>query len=98
MKSVSMNSRNKWHRRYHVFQNLRHELDHKTHQDFKRLILGKYSYTNENLKFTHNLQINFQRRINFLLDIMTTEDFTIPITFYYCCYCPNLREIVQNLQ
>jgi hypothetical protein len=83
---------------YHIFQNIGHEVDRKKHQDFNRLILGKYTNTHENFKFTHNFQINLQGSINFLVDIMTNEDFIIPITFYYCCYCPNLSETVQNLQ
>jgi hypothetical protein len=90
-----MNSRNKWHKSYHIFQNTGHALDLKKHQDFNRLILGKYIYTDDNLQSTNNFQIKLQRRINFLLDLMNTEGFNISITFYYSCYCPNLRETVQ---
>ena len=94
-----MNSKkNEWHRSYHIFQNIGHEMDRNKHQDFNRLILGKYIYTNENLKFTHNFQVNLQHGINFLLDIMTNEGFIIPITFYNCCSCQNLRETVQHFQ
>jgi hypothetical protein len=49
MKFVSINSRNKWYRSYHIFQNIEHALDRKKHQDFNGLILGKYIYTHENL-------------------------------------------------
>ena len=88
----------KRHRTYHIFQNIGYALNCKKHLDFNRLILGKCIYKHENLKLTNNFQINLQRSTNFLVDKMTTEDFIIPITFYYCCYCPNLRETVQNLQ
>ena len=81
MKFVSMNSRNKLHRRYHIFQNIGQALNLKKHQDFNKLILGKYIYTHENLKLTYNFQINLQRSTNFLVDKVTTEDFSIPITF-----------------
>jgi hypothetical protein len=49
MMFVSMNEINKWHRNYHIFQNIGHALDRKICQDFNRYEGEKYlwSYTRE---------------------------------------------------